>query len=367
MAVIGNKPTLNRQGAIRKQKFTGNGGTSYTLDYNVSGPVDLEVFVNNERQEPTAAYTASGTSLTMEENINSDDDFYVIFKGETIGTYTHSADQPISATTVNAALAQTGSDSNDIAGNLTLSGTKSELKLIDGNIVFYDGSQNAENIGGLVTRATGKFRDKTYNRIMLDGEHDSSPGSGPNKISFYETSSWVGGFGLHSGTMAHYTGEHTNFYKLTSNNDSAGASTLHMRIDANGRVTKPKQPHIFGSPTNTGGSGKANSFGLGSYNRGTLTFSNNRITVPIAGLYLITYQTICDSQTGRVDTRVYINGTNIQSGLSNTNASGFQQRTHTLVVELAANDYIEFDNDDWYNSGVTNYDEWRTASVTLIG
>jgi len=366
MAVIGNKPTLNRQGAIRKQKFTGNGGTSYTLDYNVSGPVDLEVFVNNVRQEPTAAYTASGTSLTMEENINSDDDFYVIFKGETIGTYTHSADQPISATTVNAALAQTGSDSNDIAGNLTLSGTKSELKLVDGNIVFYDGTQNVQNIGASLTRTTGKFRDPIFNRIIMDGEHDSTPGSGPNKLETY-SNGWVGGIGLHSATMAYYTGANTDFYKLTSENDSAGASTLHMRIDTNGRVTKPKQPHIFGSPTNTGGSGKANSFALGSYNRGTLTFSNNRITVPIDGLYLITFQTICDSQTGRVDTKIHINGSLLQSALSNTNGSGFQQRTHTLVIELSANDYIEFENADWYNSGVTNYDEWRTASVTLIG
>ena len=77
--------------------------------------------------------------------------------------------------------------------------------------------------------------------------------------------------------------------------------------------------------------------------------------------------TICDTQTARVDTHVKINGNNVQNGLSNTSASGYQQRTHTLVVNLAANDYIQFDNDDWYDSGNTSFNDWRTASVTLIG
>jgi hypothetical protein len=370
MAVIGNSPNPNDISVfktVNKQSITGTGDSSYNLSYDVSVPEELEVFVNNVRQEPRVAYNIGAGQITFDEGIDSTDDCYIIFQGSRVGTVAHPANQALTATTVNAALAQTGSDSNDIAGNLTLSGTHSELKLVDGNIVFYDGAQNAENVGGEVTLTTGKFRDKRYNRIIMDGEHDSSPGTGPNKITFYETGSWVGGFGLHAGVVGHYTGQDTNFYKLTSDDDSAGASILHMQIDTNGRVLKPKQPHIFGSPVNSGGSGVANRFDIGSYSRGTLSFSNNRITVPIAGLYLITYMTICDSQTARVDTHVKINGTNVQAGLTNTNGSGYQQRTHTLVVNLSANDYIEFSNNDWYNSAGTAFEVWRTASVTLIG
>ena len=365
MSVIGNSPNPNDISVfktVNKQSITGTGDSSYNLSYDVSVPEELEVFVNNVRQEPRVAYNIGAGQITFDEGIDSTDDCYIIFQGSRIGTVAHPSNIPL-----DAALAQTGSDSNDIAGNLTLSGTHSELKLVDGNIVFYDGAQNTVNIGGLLTRTTGKFRDRRFNRIIMDGEHDSSPGSGPNKLETYSSDGWVGGIGLHSSTMAYYTGAHSDFYKLQSNNDSAGASILHMKIDTNGRVTKPKQPHIFGSPVNSGGSGVANRFDVGSYSRGTLSFSNNRITVPIAGLYLITYMTICDTQTARVDTHVKINGTNIQAGLSNTGVAGYQQRTHTLVVELAANDYIEFSNNDWYNSGGTAFEVWRTASVTLIG
>ena len=101
MAVIGNLPaqTFN---AIRKQTITGDGDSSYSLDYSVSGPNDLEVFVNNVRQEPVVAYDASSQTLTMTEGIDSTDDFYVIYKAQTLGSVRHPKDQPLEATTVTA-------------------------------------------------------------------------------------------------------------------------------------------------------------------------------------------------------------------------------------------------------------------------
>ena len=49
--------------SVNKQSFTANGSTtSFTLTHAVSNANDLEVFVGNVRQEPTA-YTASGTTL----------------------------------------------------------------------------------------------------------------------------------------------------------------------------------------------------------------------------------------------------------------------------------------------------------------
>lgn len=69
-----------------KQTITGNGGASYTLTHAVANAQEIEVFVNNVRQEAGVAYTVSGTALTMTGNVASTDDFYVIYQGKALQT-----------------------------------------------------------------------------------------------------------------------------------------------------------------------------------------------------------------------------------------------------------------------------------------
>lgn len=144
------------------------------------------------------------------------------------------------------------------------------------------------------------------------------------------------------------------------------AATTSLSIDSAGRVTMPYQPHIHGSPVNSTGAGAANSFATG-YSKNTLSFSNGRVTVPIDGIYLILFNSIADTGTGRLDIFIKVNGTIATSSLSNDSDSGFRQNNCSAVLNLSANDYITFEHEDWYNFGGTSYDNWRTASVTLIG
>ena len=85
MATLGQKPATQHV-SLQKQTITGNGGTSYTLQQSVGSALDIAVFINNTRQEPTVAYSASGTTLTMTGAVNSSDNFYVIFLGKAITT-----------------------------------------------------------------------------------------------------------------------------------------------------------------------------------------------------------------------------------------------------------------------------------------
>ena len=85
MSTIGNKAATQHV-SLQKQTITGNGGTSYTLQQSVGSALDIAVFINNTRQEPTVAYSASGTTLTMTGAVNSSDNFYVIFLGKAITT-----------------------------------------------------------------------------------------------------------------------------------------------------------------------------------------------------------------------------------------------------------------------------------------
>ena len=86
MGYVGNEPNelfVSKE----KQVLTGNGTTGpYTLSNTISESTDVEVFVNNVRQEPGVAYTATGTTLTMTGNVLSTDDFYVVYDGFAQGT-----------------------------------------------------------------------------------------------------------------------------------------------------------------------------------------------------------------------------------------------------------------------------------------
>jgi len=87
MPYLGNVPA-EAYSQVSYQDLTGGSGTSFTLDYPVGSAGEIEVFVNNVRQEPTVAYTVNGTALTMTGSIAATDDFYVVFQGkaqQTIG------------------------------------------------------------------------------------------------------------------------------------------------------------------------------------------------------------------------------------------------------------------------------------------
>ena len=85
MGYVGNQSS-NSYSSMIKQDITGNGGTSYTLTHAVANSNEIEVFVNNVRQEPTDAYGASGTALTMTGAVASTDSFYVVYIGKALQT-----------------------------------------------------------------------------------------------------------------------------------------------------------------------------------------------------------------------------------------------------------------------------------------
>lgn len=93
MPYLGNAPaTLYSE--VKYQDFTGGTGTVHTLDYPVSNANELEVYIGNVRQEPTAAYSASGTTLTLTSAVAASDDFYVVYQGKNEATISPPSQYP---------------------------------------------------------------------------------------------------------------------------------------------------------------------------------------------------------------------------------------------------------------------------------
>jgi len=87
MAYLGNQPALSYT-SFAKQDFTTSATTSYTLDNPVANANELALFINFVRQEPTTAYTASGTSLTLTSATSASDDMYCVYLGKAVQTVT---------------------------------------------------------------------------------------------------------------------------------------------------------------------------------------------------------------------------------------------------------------------------------------
>jgi hypothetical protein len=88
---LGNQPALAYT-SLAKQDFTTSATTSYVLDNPVANENEIALFINFVRQEPTTAYTASGTSLTLTSATSASDDMYCVFLGKAVQTVNPPAD-----------------------------------------------------------------------------------------------------------------------------------------------------------------------------------------------------------------------------------------------------------------------------------
>jgi hypothetical protein len=123
--------------AGQSQTITGTGATSYSLNTAVTTPEDLEVFINNVRQQPTTAYTVSGSTITFDEALLSTDTCYVVFQGQRKESRTHPAASNLQAANITA------------SGNATVTGTST----LTGDVAVatdalkVDGANNRVGIG----------------------------------------------------------------------------------------------------------------------------------------------------------------------------------------------------------------------------
>ena len=81
---LGNIPA-EKYSTLLQQTFTSPTGTIFTLTNSVTTSVDLALFVNNTRQDPST-YTAAGTQLTLTEALVSGDEMYCLYYGRTTET-----------------------------------------------------------------------------------------------------------------------------------------------------------------------------------------------------------------------------------------------------------------------------------------
>jgi hypothetical protein len=89
MAYLGTPiDTTNQFQSLQGKRFNGDGSTTaFTLDIAPSSVLDIEVFVENVRQDPNSAYSLSGTTLTFTGAPPSGtNNIYVVHQAKAVGT-----------------------------------------------------------------------------------------------------------------------------------------------------------------------------------------------------------------------------------------------------------------------------------------
>jgi len=184
MAYVGTPiDTTNQFQSLQGKRFSGNGSTTaFTLDVAPTSTLDIEVFVENVRQDPNSAYSLSGTTLTFAAApASGTNNIYVIHQAKAVGTITAGAG------TVNAdsfdntvisghdALAATPADTDEFL--ISDAGT---IKRIDYSLI------KASNTPNFDVRLSGNFglTNDTFVKVTWDSEtFDSDSAFASNKFT----------------------------------------------------------------------------------------------------------------------------------------------------------------------------------------
>jgi len=163
-------------------------------------------------------------------------------------------------------------------------------------------------------------------------------------------------FGIATGNNNFLTGSSANDTVLRARGGGdlliGVGSTIRMRVDELGRVTKPAQP-CFGAFNATGnGQGSAGaaekmkyatSGALNMANVGDMHNSTNgRFTAPVAGNYIFFWSNLISDDKY---SHLYKNGSQVGGGsksLSYTGNPGYNDLSAGGIITLAANDYVQF-------------------------
>ena len=176
MPFIGKSPTAGFS-TIVKDDLTPDGSTTgFTLSKNVASANDIAVFVGNVRQEPTDAYSVSGTTLTMTAAPASGINFYVLHIAGTLESSVVPADNTISTAKIQSSAVTdakiAGMASSKLTGALpAIDGsalTGIATPIVAGDVLQYVSTQSNTYSGTTIEWDSGVIVETTaYNSASL--------------------------------------------------------------------------------------------------------------------------------------------------------------------------------------------------------
>jgi len=178
-----------------------------------------------------------------------------------------------------------------------------------------------------------------------------------------------------------YANRHMSFHVPTAANYGSGAQPkfvfassggdILMTIEAStgdvyhkGIVTMPLQPAGIAGCGTTTASPAIIPLNARAWGRGSLTVANNKMTVPVAGLYVVGYSHLGNQGSGACQMYITKNGSMIDGSRTQDMNSTNDNFSSSIIVTLAASDYIQF----YVNQGaIHGNSSYNSMWIYLLG
>lgn len=348
MAYIGN--TVQNQGfAPAVDYFNGDGTTvTFTLSRPVASVAQLTAVIENVIQNPSTAFTVSGSSITFTSAPPSGTNNIWVEYTSLITTYAALSQDP---TVIGDITATGGYSATGDYGN----------SFVDGVIVDYV-TGNARITTGASDGITLYNGGTSSRSALMTINSSGNVGIGTSSPAFPLDVSKSGGAAIRLGQGFNlYNSDNTNnYYMYNSGSSGAGNATLlfvqggvaeRMRIDSSGRVTMPYQPVFYAydiSGVDFSTSNAVIPMGTSNVNIGSCyNTTTYRFTAPVAGTYLFYFtMRTKGSGSGNQDIQFgfYKNGTLVGGSPVDPAAYGsniYVAASLTQPISLAVGDYVE--------------------------
>ena len=235
MAYVGTPlDTTNAFQSLAGKRFNGDASTTdFTLDSSPNSTLDIEVFVDNVRQDPNSAYTVSGTTLAFTAAPPSGThNIYVVHQAKAVGTIdpavgstldlNGAAELILDADADTAISADAADDQIDIkVGNtdiLNITNSSSDAVITqavqDKDIIF-----KGDDGGSAITALTIDMSDGgiLQTRAGIGFPATQVANAGANILDDYEEGTWTPSWSAGGGSL---TGTSSNYGKYTKIGDT---------------------------------------------------------------------------------------------------------------------------------------------------
>jgi hypothetical protein len=201
------------------------------LDNPVANANELALFINFVRQEPTTAYSASGTTLTLTSATSASDDMYCVFLGKAVQTVNPpNASVGNSQTAPTIITGQTAETSIATDDTILIHDTSAGAlrKMTRANFVSGVGGANTPAFHATLSADQG-LSSATFTKVNCDAELFDTNNNYDNSTNYRFTPTTAGKYFVYGQTSNRSGSNDINFTQCAffKNGNHAGRSYVH--------------------------------------------------------------------------------------------------------------------------------------------